>query len=91
MKKIFYKLLANDSRVEEILDDISFMYFSEAKFDSTLGLDIKSISISNAGILVFLSTENFFDTFTPLFKVFIAFERLVHMFLDNVYTLLFSS
>lgn len=47
------------------------MYFSEAKFDSTLGLDIKSISISNAGILVFLSTENFFDTFTPLFKVFI--------------------
>ena len=49
------------------------MYFSEAKFDSTLGLDIKSISISNAGILVFLSTEKFFDTFTPLFKVFIGF------------------
>ena len=37
---------------------MSFIYLSDFSEASTDELDIKSISINSAGILVFLSTEN---------------------------------
>ena len=70
---------------------MSFIYLSDFSEASTDELDIKSISINSAGILVFLSTENDFEIFTPRLGVFIVYDRLEQIFFDSVYSLLFSS
>ena len=53
-------LFTNASSDFDMLSDISFMYLSDFSEASTDELDIKSISIKSAGILVFLSIEGFY-------------------------------